>query len=66
MTNLLEAPPLFSDYTLSQLKSVKHELKEDIRLAGKGRLLILKPVFERNLRRVSRLLKQRSLKTEEV
>jgi len=62
MTPLTQAPPLFTDYTLSQLLSVRLTLKENIRLAGKGRLLILKPVWEKSLRRVSRVLAARNLK----
>jgi hypothetical protein len=67
MNNLTQAPPLFTDYSLTELKSVKHELKESIRLAVKhGRFLILKPVLESNLRKVNEVLNQRSLKAESI
>lgn len=58
-----QAPPLFTDYSLTELKSVRAELKENLRLAAsKGRLMIIKPVMERNMRRVNRIINARSLK----
>lgn len=62
-TNLTQAPPLFTDCTLSQLHSVRTELKENLRLTNKnGRLYIVKDVMAKNLRRVNRILAARSLK----